>query len=256
MRSRRFWLRPKWVFGHVLCLALIIVFVNMGFWQLRRLDEKQARNARIDARMRSEPVPLDEALAGGADDAEFRRVALTGRWDVDATVLVRSRALEGQPGYHAVTPLVTGDGAVLVNRGFVPIFPGGEARILDEARPDDRGSVEVEGIVRASEVRGSIGPTDRAGEALLVMNRIDVGRLQDQVDTRLAPIFVQLTAPEPEPGSFPIVLPEPATSEGSHFAYAMQWFIFSTVGAVGWPLLLRKTAKEQEQEQDEGAASV
>src|SRR5688572_15494447 len=107
----------------------------MGFWQLRRLDQKQERNARIEARMHREPVSLEEALRAGSDAAEFRRVTVTGRWDADATVLVRSRALQGQPGYHAVTPLVTDGGGVLVNRGFVPIFPGGEDRILEQVQP-------------------------------------------------------------------------------------------------------------------------
>lgn len=245
MRDRPFWLRPKWVFGHVLCLTLVVIFVNMGFWQLRRLDEKRERNERIETRMHSAPVGLDEALAGGADDAEFRRVTLTGRWLAEETVLVRSVALDGQPGYHAVTPLVTDDGAVLVKRGFAPIFQGGERRILDEVRPDEGDEVEIEGIVRASEVRGSIGPTDKEGEELRVVNRVDVGRLQEQVDAELAPFFVQLTAPVPPPGEVPRVLPEPATSEGSHRSYAVQWFIFATVGLVGWPLLLRKTAQDE-----------
>lgn len=249
MRTRPFWLRPKWVFGHVLCLTLIVVFVSMGFWQLRRLDEKRERNARIEARMSSEPVSLEEALDGGPAAAEYQRVVVTGRWDAEATVLVRSRALNGQPGYHAVTPLLVDGGGVLVNRGFVPNFTGGEDVVRQQALPDDRGPVEVEGIVRRSEERGSIGPRDEAGRALLVVNRVDVARLQEQIDVELAPVFLQLTAPVPDLGDLPTVLPEPATDEGSHRSYAVQWFIFASVGAVGWPLLLRKTAREQEREE-------
>src|SRR4051812_40633082 len=41
--SNRFWLRPKWIFGHLLCLFLVLVFIWCGFWQLRRLHEKQHR---------------------------------------------------------------------------------------------------------------------------------------------------------------------------------------------------------------------
>lgn len=244
MRRRPFWLRPKWVFGHLLCLTLVVVFVNMGFWQLRRLDEKQERNARIESRMHSAPVSLPDALADGADDAEYRRVVLSGTWAAEETVLVRSRALEGAPGYHALTPLVIDGGAILVNRGFVPLFQGGEERILEEVRPDEDGEVRLEAILRASEERGGIGPTDRDGR-LRVVNRIDVGRLQEQIPERLAPVFAQLTAPEPPSGALPVVLPEPATDEGSHRSYAVQWFIFATVGVVGWPLLLRRTAQDE-----------
>ena len=28
--------------------------------------------------------------------------------------------------------------------------------------------------------------------------------------------------------------------EGPHFSYAVQWFLFATVGVVGYPILLRR----------------
>lgn len=244
MRTKPFWLRPKWVFGHVLCLTLIVLFVNLGFWQLRRLDEKQARNALIHERQDSAPVSLDDALADGPDAARYRRVVVTGRWDPAATVLVRSRSLAEKPGYHVVTPLVDGDEGVLVNRGFAPLLVDGEERVLEEVRPLDPGIVEIEGIVLASEERRGIGPRDPAGETLTIVSRIDVDRLQEQVDHDLAPVYVQQTSPRPDGADLPIVLPAPDSDEGPHLGYAVQWFIFATVGAVGWPLLLRKTARE------------
>lgn len=240
----RFWLRPKWIFGHVLCLFLVVLFVSLGLWQLRRLDERQALNARIEARTTAPPVPLGEAL-GDPDAAEYRRVEVTGRWAADDTVAVRSRSLDGRPGFHIVTPLVGDHGAVLVNRGFVPRGPRGEEGALDVATPG--GSVTVEGLVRESERRGSLGPKDPVDGRLAVVNRIDVDRIQQQVDEPLAPVFVQLVAPAPE-GGLPVVLPEPETSEGSHRAYAVQWFIFAAVGAVGWPILLRRTGRDRDEE--------
>lgn len=245
MRPRPFWLRPKWVVGHVLCLTLVVLFVNFGFWQLRRLDEKQARNALIEQRQDAAPVALHEALAAGAEEARYRRVHLTGRWDVDATVLVRSRSLAEQPGYHVVTPLVEGDQAVLVNRGFAPRLPEGEDRVLDEARPEERGPLQVEGIVLASERRGGIGPRDPVGEPLQVVNRIDVERLQEQVEYELAPVYVQQLSPAASDRALPIALPEPTIDEGPHFSYAVQWFIFAAIGAVGYPLILRRVARDR-----------
>ena len=254
--TTRFWLRPKWIFGHVLCLLLVVVFINCGFWQLRRLHQKQHRNDLIHAREAAAPTSLDDALRAGAAGAVYRRVEVEGRWDVEDTVLVRSRSLDERPGFHVLTPLLVGDDAVIVNRGFAPLGGGSDEDILSNVRPTDTGTVTVEGILRASETRGSIGPQDRAGRQLVV-NRIDVPRLQQQVDAPLAPVYLQLTGPAPEAGTFPEVLPLPATDEGPHRSYAVQWFIFATVGIVGWPLLLRKQAKdlaregEDDEEQDE-----
>lgn len=242
----RFWLRPKWLFGHALCLLLVVLFVNLGLWQLRRLDEKQDRNALIEARTEAEPVELDDALADGVEGARYRRVSATGRWDAEGTVLVRSRSLDGAPGYHVVTPLELDGGALLVNRGFAPLGQGEEEAILELSRPEPIVAA-VEGILLASEERGSFGPRDAAG-VQRVVNRIDVARLGQQVGGDVVPLYLQLTAADPADEPPPTILPEPTQDTGPHLSYAVQWFIFATVGAVGWPLLLRKTAREQDRD--------
>lgn len=240
---RRFWLRPAWVVGHLLCLFLIVLFVNLGFWQLRRLDDRRQRNDLIEARERAAPMTVAEATRYGADAVAYRRVRVRGRWDVDETVLIRSRALNGQAGYDVVTPLEADDGTtVIVNRGFAPNGEGGEAAIFRFARPK-AAEAEVQGLLRPSEERGRFQPKDRPGEEK-VINRVDLRLLQARSANRLAPVFVQLTTSEPAPGVIPIPRPLPELDDGPHLAYAGQWFIFATVGAVGWPLLLRKRARE------------
>jgi surfeit locus 1 family protein len=244
LSSRPFWLRPKWVVGHIVCLALIITFVNLGFWQLRRLDEKRTRNHLIHEREAAPPTSLDAALRAGADGAIYRRVRVEGTWDAKDTVLVRSRSLDGESGYHVLTPLVVGNEAIIVNRGFAPSGGGGEPAILATVRPKADSHVRVEGILRASERRGRFGPTDPGTGRLTVVNRVDVARLQQQIELRLVPVFLQRQSSVPPEGELPRVLPPPATDEGPHLSYAVQWFIFATVGAVGWPLLLRKQSRD------------
>ena len=47
---------------------------------------------------------------------------------------------------------------------------------------------------------------------------------------------------DPEP------VPAPTLDEGPHLSYAVQWFIFTTVAVVGYPLILRRRARELEVE--------
>jgi len=88
----RFLLRPRWLLSHVLVLLLVVTMVNLGFWQLRRLDEKRDRNALIEARMDQPVEPVGDLLEPGGEDgvgdARFRRVTATGTYDEDGTVVV------------------------------------------------------------------------------------------------------------------------------------------------------------------------
>jgi cytochrome oxidase assembly protein ShyY1 len=49
----------------------------------------------------------------------------------------------------------------------------------------------------------------------------------------------------------PTVLDLPELDEGPHFSYAVQWFIFSTIAIVGYPLILRRNAREKARDDDD-----
>lgn len=239
------WRRRRWVVGHLICLALITVFVNCGLWQLSRLHERRERNHLQAARMTAAAQPLDRVVASVGTDlgaATYRRVSVRGDWVGDGTLLVRSRSLNQRAGYHVLGIVETAPGrGVVVNRGFAPVGGGGEEAI--RASLAAHGPVRLTGIVRAPEVRGSIGPKDPADGRLTVLNRVDVARIQRQSDLALAPVFVQLASVSPEP-ALPEILPLPDTSdEGPHLDYAGQWFLFATIGAVGWPFVVRRAIR-------------
>lgn len=230
-------------------VVLVAVCLAAGFWQLRRLEERRDRNAAIEGRSAVPVQPVDEVVAADAGLAEgeglaYRRVTARGAYDLDASVLVRSRSLDGRPGFHVLTPLVTGDGtALMVNRGFAP-FTAEPAEALAATRPP-AGEVEVTGLLLGTQEREGIGPTDPASGVLTEIARVDLDRLQQQYGADLYPVYLQLASTVPAPASeLPVVLPEPEQSEGNHLSYAFQWFTFAAIGAGGWPLLLRHTARE------------
>lgn len=248
MTRRWFWLRPKWVVGHVLCLTLIVLFVRLGFWQLSRLHQKEARRELVTTRMHDVPEPLDQVLAGDPSPAQvaYRRVTASGTWHPAQTLLVRSRTLDGRPGYYVLTVLDLGEGrGIVVNRGFAPSGGGGEPA-LRRAVEVPAAPARVEGILRPQEEKTHFGAADPATGTLTVLNRIDVRRIQQQTPSlRLVTSALQLTAPAPRSGGVPELLPLPATDLGPHKSYAFQWFSFAAVGAIGWPLLLRRTGRDE-----------
>ena len=58
MSSYRFALRPRWLLSHLLIVVLVVVMISLGFWQLRRLDERKTYN---------DAVPRERIVAGRAD---------------------------------------------------------------------------------------------------------------------------------------------------------------------------------------------
>jgi surfeit locus 1 family protein len=234
-------LTPRWLLAHLLVVVLAGLFILLGLWQLDRLEERTIENQIVLARQ-SAPTADFEALMGSTagQDIEFRTVALQGTFDVGEEILIRSRTSNGEAGFHVVTPLVTSDeDAVLVNRGWVPLDLDTPQAV--EALPPF-GRVDVVGTVRESESAPSLGPEDPDEGVLLRMFWIDIPRIQRQSSHMLAPVYVELRDQSP-PQSTPIPIPPVPTepSEGSHLAYAVQWFSFALIGVVGYAALLRRT---------------
>lgn len=253
----RFILKPKWILSHLIVLALVVLMVNLGFWQLGRLHEKKAANRVIRSRTAQPLAPVGQVLSAGdgfgsaglakARGVEFRQVTTSGTYRADQEVIVRGRSLNGTPGSWVLTPLSLPDGtALVVNRGWIA-NNGRDDRVPSQyAAPP--GTVTVVGLLQASETRGSYGATDPAGGRLTNLARADIGRLQQQVPERLVPAYAQLEQQQPAPSatSAPTILPAPELDEGPHFSYAIQWFAFSFIALAGYPIILRRSARERE----------
>ncbi len=252
-------LTPRWLFGHLLALALVGLFVNFGFWQLRRLAQRDAYNVLLEARLDAEPQPFAQLARnysltvpeGAENSAVYRRASVSGRFDTANEVLLRSRALDGQPGYHVLTPLRSAENrALLVDRGWVPFELSTPP--VAEAAPPER--VQVTGVLQPPQVQPVGGGLfDRLG---LVQKDPAVGRLDAvffvnparigaELPYTLEPVYLELaTQTPPQRGLLPVPPPGPEVTRGPHLGYALQWFSFALIGVVGYGVLLRGVLRE------------
>lgn len=234
-------LRPAWILSHLLVAALLVATVNLGFWQLRRLDARRDHNALVAARADQPAAPLATAfgpLKGGVTPEDLRhlRVTVTGTWESGAEVLLANRSRDGVAGVHVVA-LLRIDGihpgvGVVVDRGFVPrpVYLAGDR----SAWAPDTGEVVVAGTLDAYR-SGERGHADE-------VDRIDRDALVDRWGVSLAPMWVR-AGDTTGPGDWPAPTPVADLGDGSHLSYAVQWFVFTLIGLVGYPLVLVRLAR-------------
>src|SRR5215217_2504887 len=116
-------LNRKWLLTTILVIAAAAVMVRLGIWQLDRLAQRRAFNARVLAQIDQPVLDLSgEALGADLANMEYRKVKVTGEYDFSQEVALRNQAMNGQWGVHLITPLrIAGtDQAVLVDRGWIP----------------------------------------------------------------------------------------------------------------------------------------
>ena len=230
---------------HILIGAAVIVMVFMGLWQLDRLDTKQKLNQEVQERTAAAPLPIEEVVAvndlweiGGS--LEFRRVTATGKYRDQDNVLIRNRSLNGAPGYWLLTPLlIEEDLAVIVNRGWIPLS-------AEDFSPESVGGVRISGLIRETTEASGLQKSDRADGVLESFGRVDLKRYQEQLSYKIYPVFIQLESQEPEnqDQGIPLKLEIPNFDDGPHLNYAVQWFCFAAVFAIGYPVVLWRNNKK------------
>lgn len=253
----RFALRPRWILSHLLVAAIVLGCVWAGFWQLRRLDDKREAIDRYTQRSDMEVVDVGELLSVDSTESDVDAVALrsvtaAGTYLVEEQVTVRNRSLDGAPGHWVLTPLLLDDGtAVLVNRGWVPL-----AVLEDLATVDPpAGRVRVEGALTESQVRGRLGAVDAVDGGTVDFARVDVDLIAEQLDVPTLPAYLTLAAQDPAAGSLPAPVDVVEPDEGPHLGYAVQWFIFASIAAGGYPLILRRVARDRAAEDAAGTST-
>jgi surfeit locus 1 family protein len=241
--SRYAFLRsPRWIVGIVIALLGIVVFVNLGLWQLRRLDERRTINAAIVERSTGDPIALDTTLATNGRDPEalaYRRVSVTGRYETGGEVLRAGTTEGGRSGNDVVTPLVTSGMTIAVDRGWVPIDAG--APPVPGAEPP-QGTVELVGVLLESETAGSLG-TPGADGRYTTVGRVDLDALAPQWGGDVLPVYLLLESQDPAGGELPQPRTPPRPDEGPHLSYAIQWFVFAAIVIIGFPVLVYRTAR-------------
>ncbi len=231
------------------------MLVNLGLWQLRRLDQRRALNREIEAGLSQPALTLNDETAINPDELHRRRVSVTGEYDNAQSVVLRGRSLNGQPGVELVVPLRLGDGseAILVNRGWIPLDTSqAEARRIY----DLEGETTVEGIAFRTQTRPDtlLAPTDPTPGPdkgrLDAWFRVDIDRIEAQLDYSLKPIFIE-QSPTPGSNSLPRARENIELGDGPHLGYAAQWFTFAVILVALYAVFVGRELKHEGQGQSQ-----
>ena len=239
----------RWLALVLFVAFLGVVFVNLGEWQLRRLHERRANNQITRINEAAPIAGFDQVFTHPITVAdEWRRVRITGTFDASHQYVIRYRNNGNDDGYEVVTPLRTDSGkTVLIDRGFVVLMDG--TRIPDKAPAPPSGRVTIIGRVRQSEPGWDSATVPVDGHARLI-NSDKIGAdlkmpiVNGYVDT------LSMT-PKDTITTEPIQLPE--LDDGPHFWYAVQWFMFTGIGALGVVVFIRGDLRDRRERLEEEA---
>lgn len=195
-----------------------LILLSLGFWQLQRLEWKEARLAEIDARIYGAPQPLPAPGTAREDRDEYTPVTASGRFTGEELTVLTSVRLHGA-GYRLIAVFETDGRRIMVDRGFISEEQKNTDRAPQEAR--------ISGNLHWPQESDSFTPAPDLARGIWFAR--DVEKMAEALDTE--PLLVTLRSSDE---TTPVAAPLPVDSSAvpnNHLGYAITWFSLAAVWA-------------------------
>jgi len=219
--------RPAWI-PTVAAILTIALCLTAASWQHRRMVEKQALQAEMNAAAAMPPVALPANVTDWSS-WRFRAVTLTGEFDPRHQILIDNAQHAGRVGFAVITPFMLNDGrTVLVDRGFVA---AGASRSDLPSPAVPRGVVRIQGRLDIP-VRRYVELGDHVAPSGPVWQHVDPQEFAQATGVRVLPIVVKDVGPHADGLALDDALP--GTGIEKHIGYMMQWYTFAALAGGLW----------------------
>lgn len=213
----------------------LALFLGLGTWQWGRYQAKREREQLREERIDEPPVEIDSLSAWREAAIDYRNVEITGEFDAETRIVVEQRTHDGNPGAWLLQPFrfERGDGAILVNRGWIPFEKARES--IDPYASGEQGTfVGLGHRVREPVADDSIRSEIEEGEmevrgATTRWHSFDVPAMYDALgdDVPDGPT-VALLGPDHSGDPYPIAsydyVTEPYLTADRHLSYSLFWY--------------------------------
>jgi cytochrome oxidase assembly protein ShyY1 len=236
----------------LLAVVLGVTCTFLGRWQWNRHVARDEQIRIVEDNYSGAPVALDHVLASPdlalPADAEWRQATVTGRYDANATVLLRNRPIDGEPGYHVLVPFVVAAGGrpgvvLVVDRGWVPLGKNG-VDVTGVATPPT-GTVALTVRLHPGEPASTRSAPPRQVQDIAIGQILAAGGMTTATGSpRAYQAYGDVASEAPAPAQALGTLPLPSTDPGSHLSYAFQWWTFALGSLVGFTAMARRELRE------------
>ena len=225
-------------------LAMLVVFLGLGIWQIERKAWKEALIDTLTRRLEAQPQDLPPSVDWTRLDpanAEFRRVRLNVQFSKSNDALVYTSGsqirddVKGQ-GYFVFSPAkLAGGETVVVNRGFTP----------DKTYPPSEGAQQIIGVLRWPEPPSWFTPERDSAGIWYARDHLAMAQAQGwgQAGGQVAPFYIEQEDPVP-PGGVPHPSVLKVRLRNDHLQYAITWFGLAAVTAIMFALWARRRREQ------------
>ena len=209
----------------VLTFALAYLMFSLGQWQLSRAQYKENLQKKIVERQNKPSIGYNQ-LPVEAEERQFLPVKFHGKYDIEHTILLDNKVVDGVVGYDVFTPFLMNNGAsILVNRGFIPL---GATREEIPKFETPREEISIHGLMEKTPAKAVFlsAEFNEVKQWPSVVQSVDIKQLELKLEYPLMEMVLRLA--KNQPGGFKHYQPVINLNSAKNYGYAFQWFAMMT----------------------------
>jgi len=236
MRVANYQFSPK-LWSVLLYLTLVLCMLALGNWQMNRAALKVSFQESVELARQSSATPIVQLSDWNAEASVYRRVVMTGDYDVDRQFLWDNRTLDGVAGFEVILPMRMPSGEwILLNRGWIAPGPS-RSELPNVHLPANAAtqSVTVEGLLSQPSKGFSSGDAVMTGGGWpRILQYFDYAAISRFLEGPVLPVVVQVQSLGVNGRDTEVYAQRPewlranwepaASGPMKHYSYAFQWF--------------------------------
>lgn len=222
----------KFLFS-LISIFFIILFIKLGFWQLNRSQEKKFLITKLN-NLDNFSITKINNLDNLKQTNYLEKISLIGYFDFEHQILLDNQFYNHQLGFNILTPFISDNKAILINRGWQPRDYHSKT-----IKNDLNNKITITAIVNKPRYHFIAGKNILNNNFPLKIQRINIQDLQPFFDTNYqlnTKFYLNLLSPNNFTfyKNWNLI---PISSE-KHFGYAIQWFLLSFVTAIAYLIFI------------------
>lgn len=208
----------------------VLIAIGLSIWQVSRAIDKMALKDEYESRLQQPELKEAELDRSSAD---YRKIAIRGRFDPQRHFIIEDRAMQGRPGYWIFGVFNSDSDRYLVNRGWTPALAS--VRIDPDIEQFET-PLTIHAVIWPNEIIRTSTTTTNPDWPIR-LREVDIGLMARMTSAR-AQEFRLIRA---SPG---VLTPAPLRLDFStvtHWSYSFQWLLIGALVIGGyWFFTVRK----------------
>lgn len=193
----------------------IVIMLGLGFWQLDRKAQKEARLASVEIAKLSANIDLPQAFSDPLNYQDY--IVSAGGIVIDKYFYIDNKLVNSKPGFHVLVPFSTDYGVVMLNLGWL----SATGVRSDLPRFDLPPMNNIEGLLYLPVNNSLITETNtQYGKYPVLLQQVDLDEISKHLNIDILPGVIRLL---PSDSEFVREWQAVTMSPDKHLGYAVQW---------------------------------